>query len=181
MRILKEDTIAFIIDFQEKLVPVMYNKDILIQNTKKLINGLSILDIPMIVTQQYTKGLGMSVDDIKNVFGEKFHYYDKITFSSYDDEKIKTAIDEKNKKNIIIFGIEAHVCVLQTVIDCIAAGYHVIVIRDCISSRKELDMDVAIGRFIKEGAMISTYESVLFELTRKAGDDTFKKISSLIK
>lgn len=181
MRILKEDTIALIIDVQDKLVPVMFNKDTLVQNTKLLINGLSILKIPMIVSQQYTKGLGMTVDEIKNLFGDNFQYYDKITFSSYEDEKIKAVIKEQKRKNIIIFGIEAHVCVLQTVIDCMAAGYHVTVIKDCIGSRKESDMDVAIQRYISEGAQVSTYESILFELTREAGNDTFKAISRLIK
>jgi len=181
MRIIVEDTMAIVVDYQEKLVPVMYEKETLLHNTEILINGLNALQVPMIVSQQYTKGIGMTVECIQKAFDEEFEYYDKIAFSCLDDENILAQIKKCNKKNIIICGIEAHVCVLQTVIDCIAAGYHTIVIEDCISSRNENDKRIAIQRVIKEGAEIATYESVLFELTRKAGTDTFKVISKLIK
>lgn len=181
MRILAEDTLAIVIDYQEKLVPVMHEKELLIQNTEKLIRGLTILDVPMIVTQQYTKGIGMTVEELRNVYGTEFQYHDKLSFSCYEDEEIVSQIKKYKKKNIIVFGIEAHICVLQTVIDCIADGYHVVLIEDCISSRKENDKKIAVERARGEGAIISTYESILFELTRKAGSDIFKSISKLIK
>jgi len=159
----------------------MHEKESLLHNTEILVNGLNTLQVPIVVSQQYTKGIGMTVECIQNAVSEEFRYYDKIAFSCLEDENILEQIKKCNKKNIIICGIEAHVCVLQTVIDCIAAGYHTIVIEDCISSRKENDKIVAIQRLIKEGAEIATYESILFELTRKAGTDTFKAISKLIK
>lgn len=181
MRLLKEETMAIIIDFQEKLVPVMSNKEELISNTEKLIQGLEILQVPAVVTQQYTKGMGMTVEPLQNLYGDTFSYNDKITFSCYEDEAIAAKIKELNKKNIIICGIEAHICVLQTALDCIEAGYNVTIIEDCVSSRKYNDKKIALKRAEKEGAVISTYESVLFELTRMAGNDTFKQISKLIK
>lgn len=182
MRILAEETMALVIDFQERLVPAMKNNNGLIHNTEILLKGLKALNIPMIVSQQYTKGIGMTVPSVINAMGEKeFIYYDKLSFSCAEDEAILHAIREMGRKNIIICGIEAHICVLQTVIDLIAKGFQVIVVEDCTGSRKENDQLFAIRRAEAEGAIITTYESVLFELTRKAKTDVFKEISNLIK
>ncbi|MBU5334429.1 hydrolase [Anaerocolumna aminovalerica] len=181
MRIDKKDSLAMVIDFQEKLIPVIDKKEILLHNTEILIKGLNVLEIPMVITQQYTKGLGMTVELLQNVFGASFQYFNKTTFSCCDDGIILEKIKSYQKKNIIICGIEAHICVQQTVIDCLAEGYQVIIVEDCISSRKENDKKIAIQRMIQEGAIITTYESILFELTRDSGNDRFKAISKLIK
>lgn len=182
MRILAEETVALVIDFQERLVPVMRNSNGLIHNTEILLKGLKALGIPMVVSQQYTKGIGMTVPAILSaITGEEFTYYDKLSFSCVEDEALYHAIQEKGKRNIIVCGIEAHICVLQTVIDLIAKGYNVIVVEDCTGSRKENDQLFAIRRAEAEGAIITTYESILFELTRKAKTDVFKVISELIK
>jgi nicotinamidase-related amidase len=180
MRIQIEDTMALIIDYQQKLIPVMNDKENLIRNTKILIEGLKVLNIPMIVTQQYTKGLGVTISSILESTSD-YHAMDKISFSLSDDEAILQEIEKNNKKNIIICGIEAHICVLQTVIDLLEKKYNVVLVVDCISSRKEIDKKYAIKRAIREGAVITTYEAILFELTRKAGNETFKQISKLIK
>ncbi|NLC17833.1 MAG: hydrolase [Clostridiales bacterium] len=181
MRIKAEDALALIIDLQERLVPAISGSAELIKNTAKLIRGLGILDVPMLVTQQYTKGLGMTVEEIVKAFGEDFSYYDKISFSCAMNEPINQAIAESGRKNIIICGVEAHVCVLQTVIDLIDQGYRVVLVEDCIGSRKEHDKLSAIKRAGLEGAIPATCESLLFELTQVAGTDKFKKISSLVK
>lgn len=181
MRITAEDTMALIIDFQEKLVPVIDRNEELIHNTTILIKGLQALQIPMIVTQQYTKGIGMTVPALAELFGESFHYEDKVTFSCAEDEVTLAKIQAMGKKNIIICGIEAHICVLQTVIDLISMGYNVLLVEDCIGSRKESNRQVGIRRAISEGALPTSYESILFELTRVAKTDTFKEISKLIK
>lgn len=182
MRIRVEDTMALIIDIQEKLVPVIYNSDELIANTVKLIKGLNELHVPILITQQYTKGLGMTVPEIFNAYEEGFSfYYDKLSFSCAQDETIMREIRGYSKKNIIICGVEAHICVLQTVIDLIWQGYNVILVEDCIGSRREYDKQTAIKRANIEGAIPATYESLLFELTQLAGTDTFKKISAIIK
>ncbi|HHU73249.1 MAG TPA: hydrolase [Clostridiales bacterium] len=181
MRILKEDTVALVIDFQERLVPVMNHKEELLHNTEILLKGLKVLEIPMIVTQQYTKGIGMTVPKIQEAIGDDFVYYDKITFSCWDDEEIKKQILGLGKKNIIVCGIEAHICVLQTVIDLLQEGIHVVVVEDCIGSRKDNDKKIALERAISEGALVTTYESILFELTRVSKTDVFKEISRLIK
>lgn len=181
MRILAEDTLALVIDFQEKLVPVIDRKEELLHNTEILIKGLRTLNIPMLVTQQYTKGIGMTVPQIAELTGKPFTYNDKVTFSCADNKEIFARIRESCKKNIIVCGIEAHICVLQTIIDLIAKGYHVVLVEDCVGSRKESDRQTGIRRAIAEGAVPTSYEAILFELTRAAKTEVFKEISRLIK
>lgn len=181
MRILAEDTMALIIDYQERLVPVIHNSEELIHNSEILVKGLNALGIPMLVSQQYTKGIGMTVPAIAEAVGEEFTYFDKLTFSCAENQEILQKLMENKRKNIILCGIEAHICVLQTAIDLMAKGFHVILVEDCIGSRRENDRKTAIQRAAAEGAVITTYESILFELTRVAKTDVFKVISNLIK
>lgn len=181
MRIKAEETLALIIDFQERLVPVIHNQEILLRNTEILIKGLKALNIPVLVTQQYTKGIGMTVPLLVDAIGDDFGFFDKITFSCAEDELILQKIEESGKRNIIICGIEAHICVLQTVVDLIEKGYHVILVEDCVGSRKESDRQIGLKRAYLEGAIPTSYESILFELTRVAKTDVFKEISRLIK
>lgn len=181
MRILKEETIAVIVDIQEKLFPHIYDNEKLLNNSLKLISGLQILDIPLIITEQYTKGLGKTLESIINQLQNSYQPIEKIDFSCYGSDDFSDLIKKHNKKNIIVFGIETHVCVLQTTLDLLENGYKPIVIEDCVSSRKLNDKNIAIERMRQEGAIISSLESILFELCRKAGNDTFKSISKLVK
>jgi len=176
MRIEREHTAALVVDYQEKLVPVMKDKEQLIHNSEILLKGLKILGVPMYITQQYTKGLGTSIKEITDAM-EDDSYTDKLSFTAYDSVKDKISA----KKFIIVCGIEAHICVLQTVIDLKAAGFVPVLVADCISSRKESDKQVAIERARQEGAIVTTYESVLFELLKVAGTDTSKQIQKLIR
>ena len=176
MKIVRNETAALVIDYQEKLVPVMHEKDNLIRNSSLLLAGLELLGIPMVVTQQYTKGLGMTVAEIVDAARTE-EYVDKISFSAY--ECVKEQI--KDKKFIIVCGIETHICVLQTVLDLIAEGYIPVVVADCISSRKAIDKKMALKRMRDEGAIVTTYESVLFELLKVAGTEESKRIQRLIK
>jgi len=180
MRIKAEDTLAIVVDYQTKLMPAIFENDVLISKSEILLKGLKELEIPMIVSQQYTKGLGETVEPIKEAIGE-FEAFDKITFSLYQDEELKKAIDESGKKNMVRCGAEAHICVLQTVIDLCEAGYNVFLIEDCIGSRKPNDKKMALKRAQKEGAFITTYEAVLYELTVGAANPHFKAISKLTK
>ena len=176
MRIEREHTAAIVVDYQEKLVPVMYDTDKLIRNSCILLEGLNILEVPMVITQQYTKGLGMTVEQIIKAAGTT-EYIDKISFTAFDCVKDKIS----SKKYVIVCGIESHICVLQTVIDLKAAGFVPVLVADCISSRKESDKRVAIERARQEGAIVTTYESLLFELLKVAGTETSKKIQKLIR
>jgi len=180
MRILKEHTIGLVIDIQERLVPVMEENELLIENCQKLIRGLQILGLPLLVTQQYTKGLGETVEEIKSVIND-FQYIEKKDFSCFDEPVFAEKLALSGAKNVIICGIESHVCVLQTAIDLKEAGYNPIMVFDCVSSRSFDNVDLAAERFRYEGIMMTSLESILFELTRSAGDPGFKEISKLVK
>lgn len=180
MRLLAENTMALIVDFQEKLMPVMADQEALEKRTDILIRGLKTLDIPMLLTQQYTRGIGMTIPSVREAVGTD-EYFDKITFSCFEDAAVHDKIEELGRGNVIVFGIEAHICVLQTCIDLKAAGYTPVLVTDCISSRNPADKDIALLRAQAEGILLTTSEAVLFELTRKAGSPVFKEISRLIK
>jgi len=165
---------------QERLVPVMEDNDQLVENCSKLIQGLHILGVPLLVTQQYTKGLGDTITEIKTIIPD-FDFIEKKDFSCLDEPVFAEKLALSGAKNVIICGIESHVCVLQTAIDLEDAGYTPVVIMDCISSRSFDNLDLAAERFRYEGIMMTSLESILFELTRSAGASEFKDISKLVK
>ncbi len=180
MRLLSNDTLALIVDYQEKLMPVINNNTSIVENTCKLINGLKELNVPLIVSQQYTKGLGNTINDISNALGD-FEPFDKKSFSLMGDENIRRSVKLLGRRNIILCGVEAHICVLQTLIDLIDEGYNVFIVEDCVGSRKDNDKNMAIKRAEKEGGFITTYEAVLYELTGGAHNSCFKAISKITK
>jgi nicotinamidase-related amidase len=180
MRIEKGNCIGLIIDIQERLVPVMIKKDKFISNVSRLILGIQELNIPLIVTQQYSKGLGATILEISTLISH-CNPIEKTSFSCYDEPAFVETLENSDVKNVIICGIESHVCVLQTAIDLKIAGYNPIVIYDCISSRSKQNLKLALERFRYEGIMVSSFESILFELTRGATDPAFKAISKLVK
>jgi nicotinamidase-related amidase len=180
MRIVKEQTCGLIIDIQEKLYPHIRNFEVLSRNNITLIQGLKILNIPVLLTQQYTKGLGETIPGIRELINE-INPVEKNSFSCCDEPSFMDALKRLGKRNVVIAGIEAHVCVLQTTLDLLKLDYIPVIIEDCISSRKKSDKKIALERMRQEGAIISTYESILFELTRFARTDEFKQISRLVK
>ncbi len=180
MRILKEKSVGLIVDLQERLFPHIFEHEKIERNTRVLIEGLKILDLPIMVTEQYKKGLGPTLASVSNAL-LKNPSIEKMSFSCCDNENFQVELERLNKKNVIMAGIEAHVCILQTVVDLIESGYHPVVVDDCVSSRKENDKRIAIERMRQEGAIITTYESILFELARISGTDSFKAISKLVK
>jgi len=180
MRILKENSIGVVIDIQERLVPVMEESEVFVENSKKLIQGLQILGLPLLITQQYTKGLGETIDEIRALIPE-FQYIEKKDFSCFDEPVFADNLALSGAINVIICGIESHVCVLQTAIDLKSAGYNPVIVMDCVSSRLFDNVDLAAERFRLEGIMMTSYESILFELTRSAGAPGFKEISKLVK
>ncbi len=180
MRITKENTVGLVIDMQERLFPVMNEKEALLRNCQTLVAGLGELSIPVVVSQQYTKGLGETLPEIKSLISE-FNYIEKKEFSCWDTPEIAERLKELKAKNIIISGIESHVCVLQTAVDLKAARLNPIVVMDCVSSRSVANYELAKERFRSEGIMMTSYESILFELTRSAGAPEFRAISKLVK
>jgi nicotinamidase-related amidase len=180
MRILRENCTGLVIDIQEKLFPIIAEKEQLAANCIKLIEGFKILEIPTIVTQQYTKGLGATISEISSLF-QPFSFIEKTTFSCVEEIDYLNYLKKSEKTTVLLCGIESHVCVLQTAIDLLELGYNPIVVSDCISSRDLYEKQIALNRFQLEGIRISTMESILFELTRTAKSSEFKSISKLVK
>jgi nicotinamidase-related amidase len=181
MRILKKDTACVVVDYQERLFPVIAENDQIAEKAAKLINGLNVLSVPMFVTEQYPKGLGETIEPVRDALGDKYIPIVKSEFSCFDNEDFLGAYENLGRKNIIIIGIESHVCVLQTAIDAADKGYNPIVIADCVSSRNLNDKKFALKRFLREGIRVSTYESILFELCRDSAAPEFKAISQIVK
>lgn len=180
MRILPDETCAMVIDMQERLMPAMWNREACEARAAMVMKGLRILDIPMMITQQYTKGLGSSVPSVYEAAGTT-DYYEKNAFSCCQNEQIMGALKEMDRKNILIMGTEAHVCTLLTCIDLKAAGFQPVMVVDALASRRESDMKIGIQRAMQEGVLVTTSEAILFELTLSAKNPKFKEISALIK
>jgi nicotinamidase-related amidase len=176
----KKQTALLIIDVQEKINAVMLDREYLLKNTIKLIKGCKILGVPIFMTEQYPKGLGPTEPEIKEALGD-ISPMQKMTFSCCGVDGVLSILKKKNIKQVVIGGIEAHVCVQQTALDLLANGYQVHVIRDAVSSRKTTDAEAALARLQTAGAVISTVEAALFELLERAGTPQFKEISQLVK
>ncbi|MCT4589166.1 MAG: hydrolase [Carboxylicivirga sp.] len=180
MRLLKENVIGVVVDIQERLFPHINDHELLEKNTKILVQGLKALDIPVMVTEQYKKGLGETVEGIQELVKEDAHF-EKLAFSCCDEPSFMEALETSSKRVVILAGMETHICMLQTAIDLKERGFTPVIIEDCVSSRTEANKRIALERFRHEGVIISSYESILFELCRVAGSDAFKTISKLVK
>ncbi len=180
MRIIKENCLGLIIDVQERLFPHIYNGNELIKNITTLIQGLKILEVPMSVTEQYKKGLGVTIPEISNLINE-FNPSEKTAFSCCDDNVFMNSLNNKKKDTIILAGIEAHICVMQTAVDLMQNNFRPVVVEDCVASRNPENKRIAINRMLQLGITVTSYESLLFELCRYAGNDTFKAISKIVK
>ncbi|NIV72833.1 isochorismatase family protein [Candidatus Saccharibacteria bacterium] len=180
MRIPKDDSVAVVVDVQERMFPHIRDKERIAQNMVKMIKGLQILEVPILVTQQYTKGLGETIPEIAEALGD-FTPLEKLAFSCIGDSDFTERLIDLKKNRVILMGVEAHVCILQTALDLLTKAFRPIVVEDCVSSRKLNDMQIAVERMRNEGTIITTCESILLELCVVAGTDQFKAISRLIK
>lgn len=179
-RIIADEAQAILIDVQERLTPHIYEYEPLVDNIKTLIMGLKLLDIPMIANEQYPKGLGHTVPQLTEALGDT-PIFEKTSFSACDDELTMIALERADRPVVIVFGIEAHVCVLQTVMDLLDRGYQPVVVADAVGSRAPLNKKLALKRMAMEGAIIVSIEMILFELCRTAKNPVFKEISNLVK
>jgi nicotinamidase-related amidase len=180
MKIKAEDCVFVQVDVQEKLFPHISNKEELEKNLLILVKGLKLHNIPIIVNEQYKKGIGETIPSLKELT-DSYPHFEKTTFSCCGNEDGLAAIKATSKKFVILAGIETHVCVLQTALDLLEEGLQPVLVTDCVNSRKEKDKEMAIMRLVQAGVIPTTYESLLFELTVNAKNPCFKEISSLVK
>jgi len=173
------DSVLLIIDLQERLMKAMKDSERVLSNTNLLLATAKQFSIPVIVTEQYPRGLGATVPEIKENLPEHT-YIDKVSFSSCIDNFMNTAA-ALQRKTFIVAGTETHVCVFQTVRDLLAAGYDVQVVSDAVCSRYDLNYLNGLDLMKQAGAVITNTETVVFDLLGCAGTPEFKAISPLVK
>ncbi|MFP4302110.1 MAG: hydrolase [Alkalispirochaetaceae bacterium] len=183
MRISEEESLLVVVDVQERLLPVMTDPERLTDRIVRLIEGFGILELPMIMTEQYPRGLGHTVERVAKAYANAGggEIIEKSAFSCCDESGFMDAVDRAGRRSIILAGIESHVCMLQTTMDLVAKGYQPVIPTDTTSSRFAEDKETALRRIDKEGGILTTSESLLFELTRVTGTPRFKEISRLVK
>jgi nicotinamidase-related amidase len=180
MRIPKNDTAAVVIDIQEKLFPHIYAGEHMLGRVLKLVEGLEVLQVPLLVTEQYTKGLGPTVFPLHEMVKEH-PAIEKMTFSCCGETAFMDKLRALNKKYILLCGIETHVCVLQTALDLLEEGFVPVLVADAVSSRHEEDKKIALRRIERAGGILTSTESILFELCQVSGTAEFKQISKIVK
>ena len=170
-----------IVDLQEKLVSALSvaTRDRLVSNCRFLVDGATLFGVPVTATEQYPQGLGPTVAPL----AERIHERpSKKRFSALECTGWPTAANTVDDRfQIVVAGMESHICLLQTVLDLLAAGYQTTVVADCIAARSELDHQTAIHRMANSGATITTAEAVLFEWCESADVPEFKRLSALVK
>jgi len=183
MKLERSEVLLVVIDVQEKLMPVIDRADDVAGNVERLIRGCKILDVPVLVTEQYVKGLGPTIEPLRRALEETSGYVpvEKACFSSYGSAEFETALRNTRRKQIVVCGIETHVCVYQTVVDLLGGGYDVSIVADAVSSRTAENRDLALRRMMAEGAKLTSTEMCLFELLGTSGTEDFRAISRLVK
>jgi nicotinamidase-related amidase len=175
-----EDTVLMVIDMQGNLYESMQDKQFLQENVRKLIRGMQVFGIPVIVTEQIPEKLGPTIEPVAELIPE-VRRIPKSDFSSCGDGKIMKALKAVERRQVLLSGIEAHVCVYQTAIDLLGFGYDVYLVADAVSSRTVLNREIGIEKMRDGGAHLTSTEMVLFELVRTAEDPRFREIFKIVK
>ena len=173
---------VLVVDFQERLIPVIMGGEEAAVEAAKLVRGANLFEVPVMATVQYVAGIGETTPIIaEELKAGGVEVLEKNTFSVCEDDAMKKRIGEIDRPNVVVCGIESHVCVLQTVLDLIALGHTVYVCPEAIGSRRERDKQTAMIRMQQAGAIMTPVESVLFEFCHVSGTERFKKLLKIIK
>ncbi len=181
-RIQREEAVLVVVDVQDVLMKQM-NQGVaekVIRNIRILLTFAKKMAIPVLITEQYPKGLGPTVSEIKMELGSTLPI-EKVSFSCGGVETFNEKINQTGRKQVILSGIETHVCVLQTADDLIQTGHEVHAVADAICSRRRLDWEIGLRWMEKKGAVISTTEIIAFQLLKEAGTEEFKALSKWLK
>jgi len=163
---------------QDRLIGTIAEHEVTVENIKALIGAAVVLNVPVIATQQ--ENLEEIVPELNGLLPNS-PKFQKLSFSCCGDSLIMRKLQEARKKTVIACGIETHICVLQTVLDLLTLGYHVLLVRDGTSSHALIDRETAIERMRSAGTMIGTTEAAIYELIEKAGTEQFRKILEIVK
>jgi len=175
-----ENSVLVVVDIQGKLAQIMYERDALFTNVKKMIRGALVLGVPIIWVEQNPQGLGPTVPEIKELLAG-LSPLEKFSFSCYREKRFVDRLESLGRRQVLLAGIEAHVCVYQTAMDLLGAGYEVQVVADAVSSRTRENKEIALTKMRDLGAVMTSTESALFELLRVAKGPKFKEILQIVK
>ena len=167
-----------IIDIQEKIIRPIFEKDLIIKNIKKLVDAYQILEKNIFISEQNPLKLGKTMPELLPKAG--FIKIEKMVFSLGNIQDFLKELENKKITNLIVCGIETHICIQQTVLDCLQKGFEVILVSDAMSSRNRVDHEIALKRMIQKGAILTTTESIIFELCKTADRKEFKEIRNII-
>jgi len=167
-----------IIDMQEKIIRPIFNKDSIINNIKKLLNAYQILEENIFISEQNPVKLGETIPEL--LPKTRFKKIEKMVFSLANIKDFLNELKNKKISNLIVCGIETHICIQQTVLDCLQKGFEVILISDAMGSRNRVDHEIALQRMNQKGAILTTTESIIFELCKTADRKEFKEIRNII-
>lgn len=171
---------VLVVDIQERLLPAIFERDRVVAETLRLIRGARVLDLPLFATEQYRKGLGPTVPQVAEAI-PGFAPFEKLAFSACGAPGLVDAMRARAIKDLLVCGIEAHVCVCQTTLDLLEHGFRPVVIADAVSSRTPENWRLGLDRMRQAGATIASNEMALFELLEKAGTGDFKAILALVR
>lgn len=174
----QNNSALLIVDIQTKLLNAVFNKDIVEKNSKILTKAAQILNLPIFITEQYPQGLGETIEGLKDQSSQVFI---KTDFNAINDKILLENLNKTGKKDIIVFGIETHICVYQTAMALIDKGFNVTIAIDACGSRAKSEYDLALNVLKNNGAQIKSTEMILFELIKSSKHPNFKEIQSLIK
>jgi len=175
------DTVLVVVDIQERLVPVVLDRDEIVWNSRRLIDGAKLFDVPVVVTEQYPKGLGPTMPELLAAMPENTPVVEKKSFSAcLASEFLDEIRRHESVDKILLVGMETHVCILQTALDLMSLGYEVHLVADAVGSRFVGDMRIALRLLESSGVMLTTTESVLFQWCRTTDAPQFKAVSRLV-
>ncbi len=180
MRLEPDRTAVMLVDLQERIVPHMDERRTLVRRSGRLLQGANALGLPILVTEQYPRGLGATIKEAAHHLDAAVCIDPKTRFSACT-EPVMRFLKKFEATSVVIAGIETHICVLQTCLDLIDAGLTVAVCADATSSRRPIDRDTALKRMTQAGVLPTTVESVLFELLRDADHDKFRAVSKIVQ
>ena len=168
-----------VIDIQEKLLPPIFERERVVRNSQLLIRLAGVLQIPVVATTQYAKGLGNTVPEVASLLPDAA--MDKMTFSCFSSDAFCSLLKRVpgNRTTVLLCGMESHICVAQTALGALREGYLVHVASDAVSSRTEWNWQVGLERMRSAGAVISSSEMIIYELLRASGTPAFKECCSI--
>lgn len=183
MVLVREKTALVVIDVQERLFPAMDSdhREEVMRNIKVLAAAARRLQLPTVVTEQYPKGLGHTLQELREALPAGVEPLEKVAFSCWGVESVRARLTATGARQLLLGGIEAHVCVLMSALDLLAEGYGVHVVADAVTSRTQANWRLAMAQLRQAGAVVTTTETVLFQLLRQADTDDFRELARLIR